>query len=339
MSKKSQSVRKNDRHHYLIITTIVCLITIVILIALSFYSVKKVQQSENQLLALVETRNATNRAASDIIDTKISYHTGDSSHRQHLSELVPKLTKISHYLNILSTGGKIDIHGKPIAFSSVIVDEASKGYLVKIYIEISKLKDSIKEYSTQVATSDADSRYTLGRAIARARPSNKNLFESLDLLVASVANQKSLHTRLIDIYQILGGVIAILYLAAFLLIFMRKLKTVGFQEEKATLEMQEIMATVNEGLFLIDADMKISGQYSACLESLIGQQDIANRRLDDILKPIISQKNLVMTRDFIEQLFNDRAKEKLIQDLNPLDRIAVQIINENNLFDNRYLSY
>ena len=90
-------------------------------------------------------------------------------------------------------------------------------------------------------------------------------------------------------------------------------------------EMSEIMASVNEGLFLVDKNLNIGGQYSRRLEEIIDQKDVGNRNLLDVLSKIVPQEDLDITQTFIDQLYSDWMVEDLIADLNPLNRISYQV--------------
>lgn len=90
-------------------------------------------------------------------------------------------------------------------------------------------------------------------------------------------------------------------------------------------EMSEIMASVNEGLFLVDKDLNIGGQYSRRLEEIIDQKDVGNRNLLEVLSKIVPQEDLDITQTFIDQLYSDWVVEDLIEDLNPLNRISYQV--------------
>ena len=90
-------------------------------------------------------------------------------------------------------------------------------------------------------------------------------------------------------------------------------------------EMSEIMASVNEGLFLVDKDLNIGGQYSRRLEEIIDQKNVGNRNLLEVLSKIVPQEDLDITQTFIDQLYSDWVVEDLIEDLNPLNRISYQV--------------
>lgn len=98
------------------------------------------------------------------------------------------------------------------------------------------------------------------------------------------------------------------------------------------------METVSTGLFLLDKDLQIGQQHSRALESIIGSDRLAGEDLTHVLRGRISDKDLDTTRQFIEQLYNPRVKEKLVDDLNPLHKVMLHNDGESGQ-SNRYLDF
>lgn len=123
----------------------------------------------------------------------------------------------------------------------------------------------------------------------------------------------------------LGAIIAAVLLFLFIVFgALRQLFKNDALLDLANQEMNEIMGSVNEGLFLVDRDLVIGNEYSARLEGIIGRKDIAGASLLDILKGLVSEEELETTQTFIDQLYSEWVVEDLIDDLNPLNRISVK---------------
>ena len=125
--------------------------------------------------------------------------------------------------------------------------------------------------------------------------------------------------------QLAGIVMAFLLFLGIVFGALRSLLEHDKELDIAHQEMSEIMASVNEGLFLVDKDLNIGGQYSRRLEEIIDQKDVGNRNLLDVLSKIVPQEDLDITQTFIDQLYSDWVVEDLIADLNPLNRISYQV--------------
>ena len=66
-------------------------------------------------------------------------------------------------------------------------------------------------------------------------------------------------------------------------------------------ETEEILETINEGLFLVDRNLNIGHQYSAHLENIIGQKDIGGKKLNEVLSKLVDRDTMDVTSTFIEQ--------------------------------------
>ena len=104
-------------------------------------------------------------------------------------------------------------------------------------------------------------------------------------------------------------------------------------------ETEEILETINEGLFLVDRDLNIGHQYSAHLENIIGQKEIGGKKLNEVLSKLVDKETMEVTETFIEQLYSDWVVEDLIDDLNPLHRIRVEVDDFSGYYETRYLDF
>ena len=139
--------------------------------------------------------------------------------------------------------------------------------------------------------------------------------------------------------QIFGISFAILYFIIFVLYFVRRLKSSDEELITARRETQEIMETVNTGLFLLDKDLNIGQQHSRALNGIIGSDRLSGENFADVLRGRISDKDLKTTRQFIEQLYNPRVKEKLVDSLNPLHKVMLHNTSGEDSATSRFLDF
>jgi len=99
--------------------------------------------------------------------------------------------------------------------------------------------------------------------------------------------------------------------------------------EKAKSETDNILASVKEGLFLLNSELKIGSQYSKELMNILKEKKLANRNFVNILKNKISKENFDATKDYLDLLFDNKHDEEMLGDLNPLYEVEVSIGNQN----------
>lgn len=140
--------------------------------------------------------------------------------------------------------------------------------------------------------------------------------------------------------QIGGASLALLFFAAMVFGSLRQLVRTDEELGFAKRQTDDIMKTVNEGLFLIDQDLVIADQYSAKLEEILHRDDIAGRTLYEILEgTMITQKEMETTQMFVGQLYNTWVVEELIQDLNPLKQVLLSYIDDKGESVTKFLEF
>ncbi|GAB1259027.1 hypothetical protein NBRC116494_35290 [Aurantivibrio plasticivorans] len=179
----------------------------------------------------------------------------------------------------------------------------------------------------------------LASAMTIASANNVSLLTLMNDLTVSleqVASSKASRLRLI---QTIGISLAIVNFLFIMMHFLRQLRDSDAVLEKARKETTEILDTVKEGLFLVDENLDIGHQHSAILCELFGTEKIGGQSLDRLLESIVSGKQIDTAKDFISLLFDDRVKENLIGDLNPLHEVEVNLAKDDGGFITKYLQF
>ncbi|MFA6958447.1 MAG: ATP-binding protein [Thermoanaerobaculia bacterium] len=88
-------------------------------------------------------------------------------------------------------------------------------------------------------------------------------------------------------------------------------------------QMEEILATVQEGFLLVDRDHRIASEYSRSVETILGRSAIAGRSLPELLGEVLGGEHAGLAHGYLETLFNPNVIERLIGDINPLKSVHV----------------
>ena len=168
---------------------------------------------------------------------------------------------------------------------------------------------------------------------------SQGIYDNATGLTDSLNSENGQRAGFLRNLQIFGITFAIIYFIIFVLYFVRRLKASDEELISARRETQEIMETVNTGLFLLDKDLNIGQQYSTALTKIIGTTRLAGENFASVLRGRISDKDLNTTRQFIEQLYNPRVKERLVDSLNPLHKVMLHDVSGAQASDSRYLDF
>lgn len=89
-------------------------------------------------------------------------------------------------------------------------------------------------------------------------------------------------------------------------------------------QMQEILATVQEGFLLVDRDHRIAAEYSRSVEMILGRSQLAGHPLPLVLAELLGSELAELARGYLETLFNPNVIERLVGDINPLKAATVR---------------
>ncbi|MHB1676311.1 MAG: type IV pili methyl-accepting chemotaxis transducer N-terminal domain-containing protein [Sulfuriferula sp.] len=191
---------------------------------------------------------------------------------------------------------------------------------------------------TAVLDSQADDANMLNAAVTYGRAYNLQLLSLMNELTTHLESEASAKAGRLRQIQTIGIALALLNFGFILFHFLRQLRESDQLIEAAQQETQEILSTVKEGLFLLDADFHIGSQASASLTGILGDKARPGADLFTVLAGRLSAETLTAARDYVELLFGDRVKESLMSDLNPLSLVEMRLSNELDRTGTRYVS-
>ncbi|MGH8202583.1 MAG: ATP-binding protein [Steroidobacteraceae bacterium] len=136
-----------------------------------------------------------------------------------------------------------------------------------------------------------------------------------------------------------AGVLAALVLAAAAVY----LQLTRAKHERAAREAQEqtrdILKTVREGFFLLDADYRIGSVWSDALTHIFGRNDFAGLSFEKLFEERVPAATLATAVKYIKLLWGDRAHENLMKSINPLGQLEIHMDNGRGGKETRYLQF
>ncbi len=158
-------------------------------------------------------------------------------------------------------------------------------------------------------------------------------------LMAQVEADSASQAAVIRAIQVGGLAAAVLLLGAIFFYFARNLRKEEAVSARARKETADILRTVNEGLFLLDKDLKLGSERSLALNSIFRREDFTELTFDTLLKGIVPEKTLKTAMDYVALLWGERVNEKLVKTINPLNEVEVHFDNPAGGFDTHYLEF
>jgi HPt (histidine-containing phosphotransfer) domain-containing protein/two-component sensor histidine kinase len=139
--------------------------------------------------------------------------------------------------------------------------------------------------------------------------------------------------------QAAGLAAALALFFAILFYFVRNLRKEEVVANRARKETENILRTVNEGLFLLDRDLKVGTERSMALDTIFRREDFMDVTFDRLLKDIVPEKTLRTAMDYVALLWGERVNEKLVKTINPLNEVEVHFDNPAGGFDTHFLEF
>ena len=100
-----------------------------------------------------------------------------------------------------------------------------------------------------------------------------------------------------------------------------------------------IMETVDRGLFLLDRQFHIQGQYSRELERMFHMPQLEGYNFVNLLQRLLTERTFEISRDYMNLLFDKKKKERTVLRVNPLAEIEVHFANPEGGFDSKFLNF
>ncbi len=109
--------------------------------------------------------------------------------------------------------------------------------------------------------------------------------------------------------------------------------------EEAQEQTRDILKTVREGFFLLDADYRIGSVWSEALTRMFGRSDFAGLSFEELLQNLVPAATLATAMKYIKLLWGDRAHENLMKSINPLGQLEINMENGHGGKETRYLQF
>ncbi len=167
----------------------------------------------------------------------------------------------------------------------------------------------------------------------------KSFAASLTNLKTAVAAEASKRSRLLTLAPIVVCILAVLiYLLAIIPQLLRLSQDTEVQTE-SNQQAENILNTVSEGLFLLDKEGQIGVEQSASLKQMFRLERDLEGSFLDFIGQYVPESTVLVAKDYLDLLYGDRVKEKLVRDLNPLNQVEINIARRDGSNESRFLDF
>ena len=141
------------------------------------------------------------------------------------------------------------------------------------------------------------------------------------------------------ILMIISGLLILLGFAWIVFILANRLGAADAKMFQSLEENKNILAAINEGIFLIDPDFNIGTVQSAASREIFGTLRNIDGSFFNFIEPFISADDLVDAKEYVSLLSEGKGRQSLIVDLNPLQEVESIMMSDNGEATRKYLSF
>jgi len=323
------------KYRFLVVSIAFFLIFDLGVLVLNFYTSGKIAEQTELIDLAGRQRTLTQKMSKATLYIK-SQKLQQWVYQSGLDELREHYDTFGSTLNAFSLGGQIEspTTGLPVTISAVnsgegraILDRAN-GLWVEFDAAISPL---------MVDTLVSDEEIKPASAFIAAN--NLKMFVIMDELTQFFKTTSDRQTTFLRAAQVVGISLATINFFIILFHFLGQLATRDKKIQIKQHESDQILGTINEGVFLLNQNMVMSGQHSKQLEDIFINKKMAGRNFEEFLSRYFPKKTVMTALDFVRLYFRSHIDPKLIEDVNPLKRIEATITNKDGEAEVKYLDF
>ncbi|MBX2849472.1 MAG: type IV pili methyl-accepting chemotaxis transducer N-terminal domain-containing protein [Acidiferrobacterales bacterium] len=323
------------KYRFLVISIALFLIFDLGVLVLNFYTSGKIAEQAELINLAGRQRTLTQQMSKATLYIK-SQKLQSWVYQSGLDELRNHYNTFGETLRVFNQGGEIESPntGLPISVQAVesaegkaILDEASA-----LWVEF---EQAIQPLMVDILITDEEIR----PASAFIAANNLKMFGHMDELTEFFKTSAERQTTFLRRAQVVGISLATINFFIILFHFLGQLRGRDRKLQIKQHESDQILNTINEGVFLVDQRLRMSGQYSRQLEEIFAVDGMSERRFHRFLAHYLPKKTVATAVDFIKLYFREHIDPELIEDVNPLKCVEANIVNQDGEANKKYLDF
>jgi len=328
-------IGKTGKYRFLVISIALFLIFDLGVLGLNFYTSGKIAEQTERINLAGRQRTLTQQMSKATLYIKAQklqlwvYQSG-------LDELTNYYTVFDNTLALFDQGGSITSTetGEKVVINKV-KDQQAREILDASIVLWRDFKEVMKPLLVDVLITDEE----IVPASEFIANNNLKMLVLMNQLTERFTVLSERQTNFLRTVQVIGILLATINFFIILFHFIRQLRERDNKLEIKEHESDQILSTIAEGVFLVDENMVIGGQYSRFLQEIFQLEKISGRKFKNFLNQYFSQKVVKTTIDYVQLYYKKHINPELIADVNPLKRVKALVPNKDNEVVEKYLDF
>ena len=321
-----------SRYQFIIAAIALFLIVDMSVLVMNFFIAAQIKQDAASVNLAGRQRMLSQRMAKTLYQLQDRAQSGQPNIEQ-IAELQLSLVLFDTTLNAFLHGGVVQSGAEEPVHLAAVQDRSGQTLL--------KMASTIWDpYRALVqATLTEASPANIQAAASAAAANNLTLLTLMNDLTTNMEKAAAGKADTLRLVQTSGMLLAILNFICILFHYVKRLRRSDQALEAAKQETDQILKTVNEGLFLLDQNLHIGTQYSKELEKLFDRDQLAHEDFIALLGRHVSAHTLQRVKETIGLLIDRRINGDLNADFYPLNRIEMRFQNLGGEEVIKYLNF
>ncbi len=323
------------KYRFLVISIALFLVLDLGVLVLNFYTSGKIAEQAELINLAGRQRTLTQQMSKATLYIKAQklqmwvYQSGLDELREHYKTFADTL-------RVFNDGGAIESidGGQPIEIQAVVAPQGLK-ILEQANPLWKQFEDALAPLMVDTLVTDEE----IDPASAFIASNNAPMFMLMDELTEHFKASAERQTVFLRRAQIVGISLATINFFIILFHFLKQLRGRDLKIKVKQNESDQILSTIGDGVFLLDKNLVIGGQYSRQLETIFSTKRVSGQSFKRFLGRYFANKTVGLSMDFVKLYFRPHINSALIEDVNPLKRVEATITTEDDEAVQKYLDF
>lgn len=320
----------------LTVATAVFVATMPVVLAVSFVTENILSKHRARLVAVHGAQTAFHLVIRDLYKVQVNY--GQDPNSPFLATVIEDLSdnrdRLNRLFGVFENGGMLysptdspgramkNVRLKPLAETG---EDVLPAYIDDARTQWAPLDGFIGSYLRGAHDIKTDP-IALDHAIVRSMVVSNKIAEDFTDAAEAIEQKIARRELLADACMLLGIALSALYIVFLFLDGLLKSDRKDAQKKRLSERFSRAINVVGDGVLFIGPDLRIRKDHSDKLQRMLGLPEPIEDGASFIetIGPLLDGQTLSTLTDFLAQMFNGHAREKLMQRLNPLQLVAAK---------------
>ncbi len=331
--------KRLNKYKSIIFSVVIFILLDISVLVFSFYISYQISQNAAEINLAGRQRTLSQRITKNLLEFERTYN------KSRPYDVIVADIEESMYL-FDSTLSAFDVGGEAVIDDRVVSIEAITDPAGRQAIEVAKPMWEIYKNYTADVLGEFKGRFLLDENLVTVffresivknvvnytTHNNIELLDVMNDLTESIEYTASKKVEKLRFAQAVAIILAVINFIFIMFFSLKKLRRADEELTFAKAEMDVMLNTMTEGMFLLDKDLRVSEYYSKEMEVIFNMKSFSGLYFPSVLQSVCAGFNVAGVENFLNALFDNSKKMKVLNVLNPLQEVQASILKSDSSF-------